>query len=317
MKIVITDAETVTSGDLSFCIFEKFGEVKIFNLTQPHEVAERIKDADIVLCNKTNMTAENMKNAKKLKYIGLFATGFNNIDLDYTNAHGITVCNVPGYSTEAVVQHTFALILQLLCKTMDYNTLVKKGDWIKSRTFSYFPIPLYELANKTIGIVGYGSIGKRVADVAKAFNMKVLVYKRHKIDDTTVTQVSFDELLKSSDIVSLHCPLNPDSKNMMNVESFRKMKKGSIFINTARGGLVDEAALKNALLSGHLLGAGVDVLRHEPMSQDCPLHNIENCIITPHIAWAGLETRSRLLNIVADNLENFIKGTPKNTLSHH
>ncbi|MBO5747232.1 MAG: D-2-hydroxyacid dehydrogenase [Clostridia bacterium] len=314
MNIVITDADTVTGGDLSFDIFDRFGSVTVYGLTAPDEVAERIKSADIVLCNKTPMTAENLKDAKNLKFIGLFATGFNNIDLRFTDSHGITVCNVPGYSTEAVAQQTFALILELVNRTHDYNNLVAKGDWIKSRTFSFFPLPMLELSGKTIGIVGYGSIGRRVADIAKTFGMKVLVYKRHSVDDTSVTQVTLDELLRKSDIVSLHCPLNADSADMMTKENFAKMKKGAIFINTARGGLVDEHALKEALTTGHLLGAGLDVLRQEPMAADCPLLGVDNCIITPHVAWAGLETRKRLMGIVEGNIEAFLKGSPVNTV---
>ncbi len=314
MKIVITDAATVTSGDISFDVFNKFGEVIIYDLTAPEETAERIKDADIVLCNKTPMTAEVMEKAENLKYIGLFATGFNNIDLEYAHSHNITVCNVPSYSTEAVAQHTFALILELLCRVSDYNKTVKEGDWVKSRTFSYFPIPLYELHGKTIGLIGLGSIGSRVADIALAFGMKVLVFKRSKISDERIEQVSFDELLSRSDIVSLHCPLNNESKNLMNKNAFDKMKNGAVFINTARGGIVDEFALKDALISGKLLGAGLDVLGKEPMDKDCPLLNIENCIITPHIAWAGLETRKRLMGVVTSNIEEFINGKPVNTV---
>ena len=314
MKIVITDGATVTGGDLSFDLFKQFGEVVIYDLTAPEEIAERIKDADIVLCNKTPMTAEVMKDAKNLKYIGLFATGFNNVDLEYTKSHNITVCNVPSYSTEAVAQHTFALILELLCRVSDYNKTVKEGDWVKSRTFSYFPIPLFELSGKTIGLVGLGSIGTRVADIALAFGMKVIAYKRSKVTDERIEQVTFDELLKRSDIVSLHCPLNKDSENIMNSEAFAKMKDGAVFINTARGGMVDEMALRDALTSGKLLGAGLDVLRKEPMDKDCPLLNVENCIITPHIAWAGLETRKRLMGVVTSNIKAFIDGKPINTV---
>ncbi len=315
MKIVITDADTITGGDVSFDCFNRLGEVKIFGLTEPNEVADRIKDADIVLCNKTPMTADNMKDAKSLKYIGLFATGFNNIDLEYTSTHGITVCNVPSYSTEAVAQQTFALLLEIVNRTHDYNNLVAKGDWIKSRTFSFFPLPMCELSGKTMGIVGYGSIGKRVADIAKAFGMKVLVYKRRLVDDPTVEQVTLDELLKRSDVVSLHCPLNADSENMMTAERFALMKDGAVLINTARGGLVDEEALKNSLLSGKLLGAGLDVIRQEPMSESCPLLGIKNCIITPHVAWAGLETRIRLMGVVESNIRNFLDGRPQNTVN--
>ncbi len=314
MKIVITDASTVTGGDLSFDVFEQFGEVIKYDLTTAEELPLRIKDADIVLCNKTLMTESAMKGAKNLKYIGLFATGYNNVDLEYAHSNGITVCNVPGYSTEAVAQHTFALILELLCRVSDYNETVKQGDWVKSRTFSYFPIPLYELNGKTLGLVGLGSIGSRVADIALAFGMKVLVYKRSKTDDKRITQVGLDELLSNSDIVSLHCPLNKESENMMNKEAFAKMKDGAVFINTARGGLVDEHALKEALTSGKLLGAGLDVLRKEPMDENCPLLGIKNCIITPHIAWAGLETRKRLIGIVASNISAFLDNKPVNTV---
>ncbi len=314
MKIVITDADTVTGGDISFECFDRFGDVTVYGLTSPEEVADRIHDADIVLCNKTPMTADSMKTAKSLKYIGLFATGFNNIDLEYTASHGITVCNVPSYSSEAVAQQTFALLLEIVNRTHDYNDLVTQGDWVKSRTFSFFPLPILELSGKTMGIVGYGSIGKRVADIAKAFGMKVLVFKRRPICDPSVTQVTFEELLKASDVVSLHCPLNSDSADMMNAAAFALMKQGSVFINTGRGGLVDEEALKEALLSGKLLGAGVDVLRQEPMSPDCPLREIKNCIITPHVAWAGLETRIRLMGVVESNIQSFLDGRPVNTV---
>ena len=314
MKIVITDASTVTNGDISLKVFEQFGQVEIFDVTEPTQVADRVKDADMVICNKTLLNRDNLKEAKNLKYIGLFATGYNNIDLEYTNEKGITVCNAPGYSTEAVAQHTFAFILSILNRVGEYNETVKQGDWIKSRTFSYFPLPLSELSQKTIGIVGYGSIGKRVGDIAKAFNMKVLVHNRSKIQDETVLQVTFDELLAKSDIVTLHCPLNKDSENIMNEEAFNKMKDGAVFVNTARGGMVDEIALRKALTSGKILGAGVDVLRSEPMDKDCPLFNAPNCYITPHIAWAGVETRTRLLKLVTDNIQAFLDGRPQNTV---
>lgn len=314
MKIVITDASTVTNGDIDLKVFEQFGEVVIYDVTDTNQVAQRVKDADMIICNKTLLNRDNLKEAKNLKYIGLFATGFNNIDLEYTNEAGITVCNAPGYSTEAVAQHTFAFILSILNRVGEYNETVKQGDWIKSRTFSYFPLPLSELSQKTIGIVGYGSIGKRVGDIAKAFNMNVLVHNRSKVKDETVSQVTFDELLQKSDIVTLHCPLNKDSENIMNGEAFSKMKDGAVFVNTARGGMVDELALRRALESGKLLGAGVDVLRKEPMDKDCPLFNAPNCYITPHIAWAGVETRTRLLKLVTDNIQAFLDGNAQNTV---
>ncbi len=315
MKIVILDADTVTSGDVSLERFSDFGELKIYGLTDKTEVAQRIKEADIVITNKNQLNAENMKDAKNLKYIGLFATGYNNIDTEYARNNNITVCNAPGYSTEAVAQHTIAFILAILDRVGEYNETVKQGDWIKSRTFSYFPLPLSELSGKTIGIVGYGSIGRRVGDIAKAFNIKVLVTNRSKVNDDTVTQVPFEELLAKSDIVTLHCPLNKDSENIMNEEAFNNMKDGAIFVNTARGGMVDEVALRNALEKGKLLGAGIDVLRQEPMDKDCPLYNAPNCYITPHIAWAGKETRLRLLDIVYDNILAFLEGNPQNVVS--
>lgn len=313
MKIAILDADTVTSGDVTLDRFSDFGDLTIYGLTDKSQVKERIKDADIVITNKNQLNAENLAGSK-VKYIGLFATGYNNIDTVYAKANNITVCNAPGYSTEAVAQHTMAFILAILDRVGEYNETVKNGDWIKSRTFSYFPLPLSELSHKTIGIVGYGSIGRRVGDIAKAFNMKVLVTNRSKVNDDTVTQVPFEELLKNSDIVTLHCPLNKDSENIMNEDAFNKMKDGAIFINTARGGMVDESALRKALESGKLLGAGIDVLRQEPMDKDCPLYNAPNCYITPHIAWAGKETRLRLLDIVYDNIKAFLNGTPQNTV---
>lgn len=314
MKIVITDKDTVTSGDLSFDVFSKFGSVTEYGLTEPCETAERIRDADIILCNKTILTADNLKDAKNLKYIGLFATGYNNIDLEYTSKKGITVCNAPDYSTGSVVQHTFALILELCNRTHDYNKTVAEGDWIKSRTFSYFPIPTLELEGKTIGVVGFGSIGKRICEVALAFRMNVLVYTRSLKYKENVRFTGFNELLEKSDIVTLHCPLNEQTKGLMNMDSFSRMKQGAILINTARGPVIDENALFNALVSGKLSGAGVDVLCREPMDKDCILKNAPNLIITPHIAWAGLETRKRLLGIVAGNIEAFLAGEARNAV---
>ncbi|MEE1186194.1 MAG: D-2-hydroxyacid dehydrogenase [Acutalibacteraceae bacterium] len=315
MNIVITDADTVVSEGLDLKIFEKFGKVTMYPLTDENEITDRIKDADIVLCNKTRLFENELSKAKNLKYIGLFATGYNNVDVDYCTKHAITVCNVPGYSTDAVAQHTFALILAIVNKVGEYNNIVKQGDWAKSRTFSYFPIPIYELSGKTIGIIGYGAIGKRVAQIAKAFNMNVLVNNRSKIEDESVNQVGLDELFENSDIVTMHCTLNKDSENLINKNTISKMKKGSIFINTVRGKIVVEEDLMQALNDEYLLGAGVDVLRTEPVSEDCPLLNAKNCFITPHIAWAALQTRQRLVNIVAENIEHYLNNTPVNTVN--
>lgn len=314
MNIVVTDADTVVDGGVTLDILQSLGDVTVYGLTSPEELPARIAGADVVLCNKTPMTAEAMAAAPNLKYIGLFATGYNNVDLAYARERGITVCNVPGYSTDAVAQHTFAFILALTNRVGEYNATVASGDWVRSRTFSYFPLPLSELAGKTVGIVGYGAIGRRVADIARAFGMAVLVYTRRPCGDPTVEQVTLDDLLARADIVTLHCPLNEQSAGMMDAAAFARMKEGAIFINTARGPLVDEAALRAALDSGHLLGAGLDVLCREPMDADCPLLGAPRCLITPHIAWAGRETRLRLIAQVADNVRAFLNGTPINTV---
>lgn len=315
MKIVLTDADTVTKGDLSFDFLEKLGEVTYYGLTSENEVKERVKDADIVICNKTPMNRSNLEGAKNLKYIGLFATGYNNIDIEYCRERGIAVCNAPAYSTDSVAQLAFALILEIVNRVRDYRDLVDKGDWIKSRSFSMFPIALMELKGKTLGIIGYGSIGEKTAEIAHAFGMRVIAYNRSPKTAPNVTFTDLDTLFRKSDIVSLHCPLNEQSRNLINKGTIAKMKNGAILINTARGPIVDEQALAEALKSGKLLAAGVDVLQTEPMTPDCPLYGIENCIITPHIAWAALETRERLLKIVGDNLEGFLRGEIRNNVA--
>lgn len=315
MKIVVTDAATVADADVQLDFLHQFGDVTIYDLTAQDDVAARIADADIVLINKCAITATEIAAAPHLKLVGLFATGYNNVDIAAAEARGITVCNVPNYSTEAVAQHTFALILGLINRVADYNRTVAEGDWIRSRTFAYFPFPLAELCGKTIGIVGYGAIGRRVADIARAFGMRVAVYARRDVNDPTVQQMSFDDLLAVSDIVTMHCPLNADSIDMMDAAAFAKMKKGALFINTSRGGVVVEEALRAALDSGHLGGAGLDVLRQEPMAADCPLYGAPRCLITPHIAWAGVDTRRRLIGVVEDNIRAFLAGNPVNTVT--
>lgn len=315
MKIVLTDAQTVTQGDLSLEPLKEFGEVEVNLLTSYENIADTVADADAIICNKTLLNEETLRKATHLKYIGLFATGFNNIDIEYCKKQGITVCNAGSYSTDAVCQHTFALILECMNRVGDYNAFVQQDSWKNSTTFSPFVFPIYELAGKTIGIVGYGSIGKAVAKVAKAFNMRVLAYKRTPAKDDTVELVGLDELLKESDIVTVHCPLNKDSEKIFNKNTFAKMKDNAIFINTARGGVLDEEALVEALNSGKLSYAGIDVLEVEPMAQDSKLCGIKNLIITPHIAWAPMETRERLMKIVCNNIRNFINGSPTNVVS--
>lgn len=315
MKIVLTDAQTVLDNLVDAKALKELGEVVEYGLLKYEEVAEKIADADIVICNKTKLDSYTLRLAKNLKYIGLFATGYNNIDIDYCRENNIAVCNAGSYSTNAVAQHTFALILEHYNNTAKYNQFVQDGKWKRSKTFSPFVYPLSELAGKTIGIVGLGSIGQAVAKIANAFEMKVIAYNRSAREIENVEMTSLDELLSKSNIVSVHCPLNSESEHMFNKETFAKMKKGALFVNTARGGVMIEQDLFDALESEHLGGAAIDTLAVEPMEKDCILMNAKNCIITPHIAWAPLETRVRLMKIVVDNIKNFLNGTPTNKVN--
>ena len=314
MKIVLTDAQTVLDNLVNADILKQFGEVEEYGLLRYDEVAEKIADADMLVCNKTLLDKNTLRLAKNLKYIGLFATGYNNIDIDYCKEHNIAVCNAGSYSTNAVAQHTFALILEHFNNTANYNKFVQDGRWKRSQTFSPFVYPLSELAGKTLGIVGFGNIGRAVAKIANAFEMRVIAFNRSQKQAVGVEFVSFDSLLEQSDIVSVHCPLNSESENMFDKNAFAKMKKGALFVNTARGGVMVEQDLLDALESGHLGGAAIDTLKVEPMEEDCILMGAKNCIMTPHIAWAPVETRVRLMNIVADNISAFLNGTPKNRI---
>ena len=314
MKIVLTDAQTVLDNLVNADILKQFGEVEEYGLLRYDEVAEKIADADMVVCNKTLLDKNTLRLAKNLKYIGLFATGYNNIDIDYCKAHNVAVCNAGSYSTNAVAQHTFALILEHFNNTSNYNKYVQDGRWKRSKTFSPFVYPLSELAGKTLGIVGFGNIGRAVAKIANAFEMRVIAYNRSEKQADGVEFVGFETLLEQSDIVSVHCPLNSESENMFDKNAFAKMKKGALFVNTARGGVMVEQDLFDALQSGHLGGAAIDTLKVEPMEEDCILMGAKNCIMTPHIAWAPVETRVRLMNIVADNIRAFLNGTPQNRI---
>lgn len=314
MKIVLTDAQTVLDNLVNADILKQFAEVEEYGLLRYDEVAEKIADADMVVCNKTLLDKNTLRLAKNLKYIGLFATGYNNIDIDYCKEHNIAVCNAGSYSTNAVAQHTFALILEHFNNTANYNKFVQDGRWKRSKTFSPFVYPLSELAGKTLGIVGFGNIGRAVAKIANAFEMRVIAFNRSEKQADGVEFVSFDSLLEQSDIISVHCPLNSGSEDMFDKNAFAKMKKGALFVNTARGGVMVEQDLFDALQSEHLGGAAIDTLRVEPMEEDCILMGAKNCIMTPHIAWAPVETRVRLMNIVADNIRAFLNGTPKNRI---
>ncbi len=315
MKILIADCATLTqNNDLPLTVFERYGDVVYNPNISREDLLSTVHEYDMILCNKTVIDSAVIEIAKKLKYIGLFATGYNNIDIVCAREHNITVCNAGSYSTSAVAQQVFAYILNHYNVINRYNDFVQNGGWQQSPTFSVLCYPTDELKSKTIGIIGYGSIGRRVAEIALAFEMNVLVYTRTPKTDNRVTFISLDELLKQSDIVTPHCPLNEQSREMFNKETFNKMKNGAFFINTARGGVVNEQDLAAALNSGKLSGAAIDVLSEEPMPKGCVLKGVPNLIITPHTAWAPLATRQRLLGIVEDNIISFLNGTPKNQI---
>ena len=316
MRAVILDADTVTDSDVSLDKISSVLPSVIYGFSADDEIADRISDADVVLTNKCRITKEIFERCPNIKYIGLFATGYNNIDIKEAKARGCVVSNVPGYSTNAVAQHTFALILNRYSGVAAYDQTVKNGDWCYSKLFSYFNIPFFELAGKTIGIVGYGAIGKAVKRIAEAFNMNILVHTRsYPKDDSGIRVVSLEELLKESDIVSLHCPLTDETAGLINKDALALMKPSAMLVNTSRGGAVVERDLADALNSGKIAAAALDVLDREPMDVNCPLRNAKNCCITPHIAWAPLETRIRLIDMVSDNLKNYLAGHPANNVA--
>ena len=314
MKIAI-DTAAFTDGELGFEEFEKLGETVRLNEPSREELFALCADCDAIIINKIIIDGEFLDRCPEIKYVGVFATGYNVVDTELCRSRNVTVCNVPDYSTHAVAQHVFALILSILGKIPQYAASVAAGDWVKSKTFCYFPFGTYEITGKTLGILGYGHIGRTVADIASAFGMNVIVCTRTRPDNCPYEVTDFRSMLEKSDIVSLHCPLTPETRTIMNEEAFSAMKDGAILINTARGGLVDEAALTEALNSGKLSGAGLDVVSEEPMRADNPLLHAKNCLITPHIAWVPLETRRRLLKTAAENLKCFLDGKPQNVVN--
>lgn len=315
MKIVCTDISSVTTSDIDISVFEKFGDVTLYDVTSPDETANRIKDADMVLVNKTPIGKAEMDAAPRLKYIGLFATGYNIIDTEYAKGRGIVVSNAGQYSSSAVAQHTFALMLEMFSKVGNYNSYVQSGGWKSSKIFTAFTSGTDELFGKTLGIVGYGSIGSAVAKIALSFGMKVIVNTRTPRKERKIEFVSFRELLERSDIITVHCPLTDKTYKMFNSESLSLCKDGVYFINTSRGGVFDEEALAAALHDGKAAGAALDVLCEEPMSEDCPLFGAPGVIFTPHVAWAPLATRKRLIGIVVKNIEAFLDGKPENVVN--
>lgn len=316
MKIVILDAYAANPGDLSWDEFAALGELTVYDRTAQEYAAARIGDAEVVFINKVRLTDDIFAACPNLKLVCILATGYNIVDLAAAKRRGITVCNVPGYSTRAVVQMTFALLLEICQQVGLHSGAVHTGRWQTCPDFCFWDRPLIELDGKTIGIVGYGAIGSAVGTVAQALGMKLLVTARHeKPVPEGARFVSLPELLAQSDVVSLHCPQTAENARMIDAGALAQMKDGAILINTARGGLLDEQAVADALRSGKLLAAGMDVVSAEPIRADNPLLTAPNCFLTPHIAWAPLETRRRLQAISAENLRAFLAGKPQNVVN--
>ena len=318
MKIVVLDGYAANPGDLSWDGLRQFGELAVYDRTPPEETVRRIGDAEIVLTNKTVIDETVLAACKNLKLISVLATGYNVIDLAAAKARGVAVCNVPAYSTPDVVQMTFALLLEICQHVGHHAETVRAGKWAASKDFCYWDYPLKRLAGKTMGLVGFGSIGRKVAAVAQSFGMDVLVSSRTPHPEDETAQLRFcemDELLQKADVVSLHCPLTEKTKELINSDALAKIKDGAILINTARGGVIDEAAVAAALKSGKLLAYGADVVSVEPIRKDNPLLGCENAVLTPHIAWATKEARTKLLEDSAANVEAFLAGKPQNVVN--
>lgn len=316
MKIVILDAYAANPGDLSWDEFAALGDLTVYDRTAQEDAAARIGDAEVVFINKVRLTDEIFAACPNLKLVSILATGYNIVDLAAAKRRGITVCNVPGYSTRAVVQMTFALLLEICQQVGLHSGAVHTGRWQTCPDFCFWDRPLIELDGKTMGIVGYGAIGSAVGTVAQALGMKLLVTARHERPVPEGARfVSLPELLAQSDVVSLHCPQTAENARMIDAGALAQMKDGAILLNTARGGLLDEQAVADALRSGKLLAAGMDVVSAEPIRADNPLLTAPNCFLTPHIAWAPLETRRRLQAISAENLRAFLAGKPQNVVN--
>ena len=318
MKIVVLDAYTLNPGDLTWGRLEELGAVTVYDRTPTDKVIERIGDAEILFTNKTPITKEILAKVSRVKFIGVLATGYNVVDVAAAREYGITVTNIPTYGTTAVAQFTFALLLEICHHAGEHSRAVKDGAWIKCLDYCFWNYPLIELAGKTLGIIGMGRIGQTVAVIAQALGMNVIAYDNFRIqslETATLHYVELDELLSGSDVITLHCPLLDSTKGMINKASIAKMKDGVMILNTSRGPLIVEEDLAEALESGKIGGAAVDVVSSEPIKADNPLLKAKNCIITPHIAWAPKESRARLMNIAADNLAAFFKGSPVNVVN--
>lgn len=318
MKIVILERDSV-GRDVSVGYLSRLGEVTAYSNTEIEEIEDRIMDADIVIANKSPLNEQTLKNAKDIKLICEFATGYDNVDLDYTRERGIKVANVVGYSTAAVAQHTFALCFYLLSKLRHYDDYVKSGEYGAQSRFSNFDLPFTELEGKTWGIVGMGNIGKKVAQIASVFGCKIIFYSASGDSSCTdYKRVDLDTLLKESDFLSLHCPLSDKTRNLINLDALKKMKRTAFLINVARGPVVNDDDLSMALTKDMIAGAGLDVTSTEPMSDENPLSKIKDSnklIITPHLAWATIEARNRVVKETYKNIEAFIKGEDRNIVN--
>ena len=320
MKIVVLDGYTLNPGDLSWDGFKEIGDINIFDRTEyiNDRIVESIADAEIVLTNKTPMSADVIKRVKGLKYIGVLATGYNVVDTAAAREYGIIVTNIPAYSTMSVAQLTFALILEICHHAGAHSDAVLRGEWSKSIDFCFWKYPLVELSGKTLGIIGFGRIGRATAEIAQAFGLNVLAYdivQSAEPENEKFRYVTLEQLLEESDIISLHAPLFESTREIINSDTITKMKDGVWLINTSRGQLVNEKDLFNALQSGKISWAAVDVVSAEPIATDNPLLKARNIIITPHIAWAPLEARARLMNIAVGNLKAYLSGAPVNVVS--
>jgi len=313
-NIVVLDGALMNSGDLSWDDLLALGNCALYERTPPHLVLDRCRDAEIVISNKVVLSREIIDQLPRLKYIGITATGTNNVDLKAAAERGIVATNIPAYSTPSVAQHTIALLLEATNQVGRHAAAVNGGEWESSPDFCFWKTPLIELNQMTLGLIGYGEIGEQVAKIAKSFGMKILVYTRTK-KDPALEYVDLKSLLQKSDVVSLHCPYTTETRHIINGETLSWMKPTAILINTSRGPLIDETALAKALQEKRIFGAALDVLEHEPPSSNCPLLRLENCWITPHIAWSTVAARRRLFSTVVDNVKAFLAGSPQNRVT--